>query len=306
MPPSPASSVANTDDAVAGALDPNALRAAHEVLEEDKLQLRLEGFSGPIDLLLDLARDQKVDWTQISILQLADQYLEFISGAKALRIELAADYLVMAAWLAYLKSCLLLPTPEIDEEDAHPHLMAKALRYRLQRLEAMREAAGQLMARPQLGRDRFASGGDEVLREETRWEWTLSFYDLIGAYARMEVRQTKHVRLRIAMPSLFSVDDSVARMRRLFGEMRPAWHSLAQFLPQMGERAEPLVRKSALASTFAAVLELCRDGQVEVRQDGAFQPIFIKPVAEDADDDEASNGAESTAESSAEPLGESL
>ena len=144
----------------AAALDTRALQAAFHADEAEKLQLQLEGFAGPIDLLLELAREQKVDLAQISILHLADQYLGFIAGAENLKVELAADYLVMASWLAYLKSCLLLPDPEEDDEEVSPHLMAQALRFRLQRLEAMRNASLALMERPQLGgaRDAQARG----------------------------------------------------------------------------------------------------------------------------------------------------
>ncbi|MDA7981065.1 MAG: segregation/condensation protein A [Alphaproteobacteria bacterium] len=265
-----------TDDQFAGALNLNKLTAALNAGEHERLQLSLTGFAGPIDLLLELAREQKVDLAQISILQLADQYLNFIDHAKNLKIELAADYLVMAAWLAYLKSCLLLPMPEIDEEDVSPHLMAAALRFRLQRLEAMRNAAREMMSQPQLGQHRLKSGG-EPMREETEWRWTASFYDLIGAYARMETRAGKRLRLRINLPRLFSVEEAAARLAQIFAEMRPAWHSLMSLLPTP-ETGEPLVRKSALSSTFAATLEMCREGKVHIRQDSAFAPIFVKPA----------------------------
>ena len=269
------------DDAQAGALNLASLRAAYEADDSEKLQLTLDGFSGPIDLLLELARDQKVDLAQVSIVQLADQYLLFIDQAQGLKIELAADYLVMASWLAYLKSCLLLPVPEIDEEDVSPHLMAQALRYRLQRLEAMRNAAADLMQQPQLGQQRLARGGEAEIQEETNWRWTSSLYDLLGAYARMEVRRSGRLRLRINLPSLFSVDDAVEHLRRIFTEIPRGWRPMTALMPAVAPNAEFLVRKSALASTFTALLNLCRDGAVELRQSGVFQPIYVQPCPEE-------------------------
>ena len=264
------------DDQFAGALDLTRLTAAMEADESERLQLSLTGFAGPIDLLLELAREQKVDLAQISILQLADQYFSFISQAQNLRIELAADYLVMASWLAYLKSCLLLPLPEIDEDDISPHLMAAALKFRLQRLEAIRDVAQKLMQQPQLGQNRLKSGG-EPIREETEWQWTASFYDLIGAYARMESRASSRLKLRINLPRLFSVEEAAERLSKIFSEMQPVWHSLMSLLPDM-EGNDRLVRKSALSSTFVATLEMCREGKIAIRQDSAFAPIFVKPA----------------------------
>ena len=273
---------AGEDDTQAGALNIASLRAAYEADDSEKLQLSLDGFSGPIDLLLELARDQKVDLAGVSIVQLADQYLLFIDHAQGLKIELAADYLVMASWLAYLKSCLLLPAPEIDEEDVSPHLMAQALRYRLQRLEAMRNAAADLMQQPQLGQQRLARGGEAELQEETNWRWTSSLYDLLGAYARMEIRRSGRLRLRINLPSLFSVDDAVEHLRRIFTEIPRGWRPMTALMPPMAANAEFLVRKSALASTFTALLNLCRDGAVELRQSGVFQPIYVQPSVEES------------------------
>ena len=235
------------------------------------LVLDLEGYEGPIDVLLQLARDQKVDLTRISILALADQYLDFVSRARHLRLELAADYLVMAAWLAYLKSRLLLPGPSDDEEPSGAELAA-ALRYQLQRLEAMREAGARLMARPRLGRDVFARGEPAPLRIVAETTYDISLYELLTAYGRTQSR-VQATRLRIDPEELCSVDDALRRLSRLLGAM-PGWQVLTSFLPP--NLRGGLLWRSALASTLAAILELSRQGQVRIRQDGPFQPIYLR------------------------------
>ncbi|MEE8499372.1 MAG: ScpA family protein [Kiloniellales bacterium] len=235
------------------------------------LVLDLEGYEGPIDVLLQLARDQKVDLTRISILALADQYLDFVSRARQLRLELAADYLVMAAWLAYLKSRLLLPGPSDDEEPSGAELAA-ALRYQLQRLEAMREAGARLMARPRLGRDVFARGEPAPLRVVAETTYDISLYELLTAYGRTQSR-VQATTLRIDPEELFSVDDALRRLSRLLGAM-PGWQVLTSFLPP--NLRGGLLWRSALASTLAAILELSRQGQVRIRQDGPFQPIYLR------------------------------
>jgi len=234
------------------------------------LVLDLQGYEGPIDALLQLARDQKVDLTRISILALADQYLEFVRQARRLRLELAADYLVMAAWLAYLKSRLLLPEPDGEEEPSGAQ-MAAALRFQLQRLQAMQNAGEQLTARPQLGREVFPRGAPEPLRVVTEARYKASLYDLLKAYAGIR-RPGDLASLQIALPELHSVEEALQRLRALLGEA-PGWRTLSSFLPP--DLHGGLVWRSALASTFAASLEMCREGELEIRQDGSFGPIYL-------------------------------
>ena len=239
------------------------------------LLLDLDGYEGPIDALLDLARNQKVDLTGISILALADQYLEFVRQARRLRLELAADYLVMAAWLAYLKSRLLLPEPEAGEEPSGPE-MAAALRFQLQRLQAMRDAGKRLVARPRLGTEFFPRGAPAPLQVVTTPTYTVTLYDLLSAYARNAVR-AQAARLHIAPLNLYSVEDALERLRGLVGSVAD-WKSLAAFLPE--DLADSRQTRSALASTFAATLELAKQGKLQIRQDGTYGPIFLRAVSE--------------------------
>ena len=248
-----------------------------------ELIVHLDGFEGPIDLLLNLARDQKVDLAKISILGLAEQYLSFIEKARSLRLEIAADYLVMAAWLAYLKSRLLLPSTEDDDEPSGAELAA-ALSYQLQRLESMRTAAENLFARPLLGRDVFARGAPEGIRVTTRSVYDATLFELLQAYGSTQRRQ-KPAPLRIEQMDLFSMDDALGRLTSLLGKV-PNWSALLSFLPDGLE--DDLIRRSAVAATFAASLELVRSGQAEIRQDQLFGPIFLRsrsgnrtPVATD-------------------------
>ena len=238
----------------------------------EDFRLDLEGYEGPIDALLQLARDQKVDLTKISILTLAEQYLEFVRQARALRLELAADYLVMAAWLAYLKSRLLLPEPEGDDEPSGAE-MAAALRLQLQRLEAIQRLGQDLIARPRLGREVFARGMTESLREIHTPVYQLSLFDLLKAYAANQNREDVRSNLRIESNHLFSVEIALQRLGRLLG-VTPGWHSLSTFLPS--ELRDGLILRSAVASTFAASLEMCREGKLQIRQDSPFGPIFLR------------------------------
>jgi segregation and condensation protein A len=242
-----------------------------------ELVVDLDGFEGPIDVLLRLAREQKVDLTKISILQLADQYLAFIAEARRLSLEIAADYLVMAAWLAYLKSRLLLPEPQPDEEPSGAELAA-ALAFQLQRLEAMQHAGVRLMARPLLGRDVFARGAPEGLRIVSRPVYDATLYDLLKAYGDHR-RRVGGAVLEIRPAELFSMDDVLARLRRLVGKV-PEWRSLLSFLPP--NLRGGLVERSAVAATFAASLELAKSGRVQLRQDQAFGPIYLRSPPEDA------------------------
>ncbi|NTU77595.1 MAG: segregation/condensation protein A [Alphaproteobacteria bacterium] len=235
------------------------------------LVVALEGFDGPIDLLLNLARDQKVDLGTISILALAEQYLAFIATARQLRLEVAADYLVMAAWLAYLKSRLLLP--ESPQDEPNPADMADALKFQLLRLEAMQKAAKQLQERPQLGVDFFLRGLPEERPVEMKPVYFMPLYDLLSALGAPS-RRRKPETYNIAPLKLFSLEDSLARLRRLLGVM-PEWTVLLNFLPTM-DKPMGLESRSALASTFAATLELVKAGELELRQDGTFAPIYIR------------------------------
>jgi segregation and condensation protein A len=239
---------------------------------EPALVLDLDGYEGPIDLLLALAREQKVDLAKLSILALADQYLAFISEQRRLRLEVAADYLVMAAWLAYLKSRLLLPEPPADDEGPSGEELAAVLSHRLRLLEAMQRAGTALMARPQLGRDVFLRGAPEGLPRIDRPEYRLSLYELLAAYGEGHRRQHTSV-LTIEPIAFHSLDEALQRLARLVGQV-PDWRELAAFLPE--ELRGGVYRRSALASTFAAMLELTRSGRVELRQERAFGPIYLR------------------------------
>jgi segregation and condensation protein A len=241
------------------------------VAPEDALLLDLDGYEGPIDVLLTLARDQKVDLRKISILALADQYLAFIQRARQLRLEIAADYLVMAAWLAYLKSRLLLPEPETEGEPTGAELAA-ALAFQLQRLQAMRDVGARLMARPQLGRDIFRRGEPEHFKAVARPVYAVTLYDLLKAYGTHPGRRTEGA-LHILPMDLYSMDDALKRFSGLIGKAVD-WTSLASFLPAVS--GDGLVRRSAVAATFAASLEMVRSGRARIRQDGTFGPIFIR------------------------------
>ncbi len=248
-----------------------------------RLVVDLTGFEGPIDVLLQLAREQKVDITRLSILDLAEQYLVFVREARRLRLELAADYLVMAAWLAYLKSRLLLPEPESDADEPSGAEMAAALRFQLQRLQAMREAGETLTRRPRLGVDVFARGAPEDIPVESTVRYECSLYDLLRAYGRQHGK-VEGSSLRIDPMDLFSVEEAIARLRALIGTTL-GWRHLVAFLPEdlrtwdqgmLSHGTLGLGRRSAVAATFAASLELCREGHVEIRQDDAFGPIYLR------------------------------
>ena len=239
---------------------------------DNMLSVNVDGFEGPLDLLLTLARTQKVDLRKISVLQLAEQYLAFISQARALRLELAADYLVMAAWLAFLKSRLLLPPPHEDGGPTGEELAAH-LAFQLERLEAMRRAAAQLMGRDQLGRDFFARGMSETVTVKRQTVWTASLADLLRAYSRVRTRD-QFRPLTVDRSAIFSMDQALERLKHVIG-MAVDWGQLVSFLPE-GWEVEPGKRRSAIASTFAASLELAKLGQLEIRQDNTFAPIYLR------------------------------
>jgi len=241
------------------------------------LVVDVDGFEGPLDLLLHLARNQKVDLARISILALAEQYLAFIDKARVIRLELAADYLVMAAWLAYLKSRLLIPKQADDAGESGEELAA-VLQFRLKRLEAMREAAGRLVNRNRLGRDVFQRGAPELVVVEKRNQYSASLYDLLTAYAIQRQRRAV-TNVRIAKRGVWSLKEAREMLVRLIGAATD-WTALDRFLVQY--LAGPEERASAVASSFAATLELVREGHVEMRQEGAFAPLYLrglKPAA---------------------------
>jgi len=247
---------------------PLAERRAAEALIVD-----VDGFEGPLDLLLTLSRSQKVDLRRISVLALAEQYLGFVERARSLRIELAADYLVMAAWLAYLKSRLLLP-PEPGDEGPSGEDLAAHLAFQLQRLEAMREAAAALMARDRLGRDIFARGLPEAIAHVRKVRHDATLLDLLRAYARLRTRDAFRP-WAFDRRDVYTLDEALERMRGLLGTAM-GWTDLVSFLPE-GWADAPHRRRAATAATFAASLELARGGGIELRQSAAFAPILIRP-----------------------------
>jgi segregation and condensation protein A len=240
------------------------------------LHLELDGWEGPLDLLLDLARRQKVDLRRISILDLVDQYLLYINQAADMRLELAADYLVMAAWLAYLKSALLLPRDE--QEDPSPEELALRLQLRLQRLAAMREAAARLMARDRLGRDVFARGAPEGLRIDRRHVWQCDLFAVMHGYGQMKLR-TQPVVHMVRDRLVMTLDAALARVWAMLG-LTHDWAELRTFLPApVGADADPRLRRSALASSFVAALELARLGKAELAQQEIFGPLLLRKAA---------------------------
>jgi segregation and condensation protein A len=238
---------------------------------EEALVVDVSGFEGPLDLLLHLARTQKVDLARISIVALVEQYLVFIDKARKLKLELAADYLVMAAWLAYLKSKLLIPKQPGDTEESGEE-MAAILQFRLKRLEAMRDAAARLVNRNRLGRDVFARGMPETVIVETTSTYSASLYDLLTAYASQRQRQAV-TNVRIARRTVWSLKDARDILMRLIGQVKD-WTALDRFLIEYV--ATPQERATAIASSFAASLELVREGRLEVRQEGAFAPLYLR------------------------------
>jgi len=235
----------------------------------DELTLNLDGWEGPLDLLLSLARSQKVDLAQISILQLVDQYTSYIAGARALKLEVAADYLVMAAWLAYLKSCLLLPKD--PEQDPSPEEVALRLQMRLQRLDAMREAGARLLGRDRVGRDVFVRGAPEGLRLVRKSAWQVSSFDLFAAYGMVKARTAPAMHV-VHARHVMTLDEAIERVSKLIGHAID-WMDIESFLPMTDD---PVFRKSALASSFVAALELARRGRIDIAQESAFAPLRIK------------------------------
>ena len=239
---------------------------------DDTLTLTLDGWEGPLDLLLALARAQKVDLHAISILALVEQYLAYLGKATTLKLEIAADYLVMAAWLAYLKSCLLLPSD--PTADPSPEEVAFQLALRLQRLDAMRDAGARLMGGDRIGRDVFVRGWPEGLRLVRTAAWQVSAFELFAAYGQVKARTqpTMHV---VALRAVMTLEDAIARVAALLGEAID-WTTLEAFLPLT---TDPAFRRSALASSFVAALELARQGRLELAQDAPFDELRLRRLA---------------------------
>ncbi|MCF6370720.1 segregation and condensation protein A [Rhizobium halophilum] len=240
-------------------------------MDEPALVIDVGGFEGPLDLLLHLARSQKVDLAKISVLALAEQYLQFVESARRVRIELAADYLVMAAWLAFLKSKLLIPQQVKGDDGPTGEEMAATLAFRLKRLEAMREAASGLIHRNRLGRDVFVRGAPEHIPHRVQSAFDASLYDLLSAYANLRQRQAV-TQVTIEKRKVWSLSDARELLTRMLGEITD-WTALQHYLL---EYLPPADRVTATASAFAASLELVREGKLEIRQDGAFQPIYMR------------------------------
>ena len=246
--------------------------AASFAAPEDALIIEVDGFEGPLDLLLALARNQKVDLAKISVLELADQYLVFVESVRRRDLELAADYLVMAAWLTYLKSRLVLPQPN-PEEVASAEEAAILLRWRLQRLESMRGSAARLMARERLGRDVFARGNPEPTVVVRNREHVDTLYDLLNAYSQQRIKRAGQSVYELVRPPVLLMEEARERLERVMGRM-PQWNLLTKFLPQ--DWATGPRRRSALASMFSACLEMTRDGKLEMRQLTTFGELFVK------------------------------
>ncbi len=235
----------------------------------DVLTVDITGWEGPLDLLLTLARNQKVDLRQISILELVQQYLNFIDNARSLKLEVAADYLVMAAWLAYLKSALLLPKdPGIDPS---PEELALRLQLRLERLNAMRECGARLMARDRLGRDVFRRGAPEGLRVTKSRTWDCNYFELVAAYGQIRAR-TQPVLHVVKKRAVMTLEEALARVSAMIGKAID-WTQIESFLPV---DADPALRKSALASSFSAALELAKRGRIDLWQADNFAPLMLR------------------------------
>lgn len=248
-------------------------------LAAEALIVDVDGYEGPLDLLLTLSRTQKVDLRKISVLQLARQYLAFVEKAKALRLELAADYLVMAAWLAFLKSRLLLP-PDPTEDGPTGEELAAHLAFQLERLQAMRDAAARLMARDQLGRDFFARGQSEMVTRVRKVTYTATLLDLMQGYARIRTRDEFRPFV-MDRDAVFTMEQALDRMRGLIG-YAGEWTDIMSYLPD-GWETDPIRRRSATAATFAASLELVKEGHLNIRQTEAFAPIELRKRDESRD-----------------------
>jgi len=262
-------------DSVAGSVvaweDAKPVGAGHD---NDALMVDVDGFEGPLDLLLAMARTQKVDLSRISVLQLAEQYLTFVEQARTVRIELAADYLVMAAWLAFLKSRLLLPKENDDDDELSGEELAQRLAFRLMRLDAMRQAAAQLMTRKRLGRDVFGRGGYEKIETIKETVYQAEIFDLLKAYTEPRRRTTKQRAHVVKRRPAWSIRDARRKLQQLVGVETSSWVQLDSYLVRY--LVVPEEARSVLASSFGATLEMAREGLVNLRQDESFAPIFVR------------------------------
>lgn len=257
---------------------------AVEARPEEALVIDIDGFSGPLDLLLALARTHKIDIARLSLLPLVDQYLAFIVEAKKLNLEIAADYLVMAAWLTFLKSRLLLPKEKDEQGDISAEEMEARLAFRLMRLDAMRTAAGQLMTRKRLGLDIFPRGEPEAVRTVRETTWTAEIFDLLKAYGDQRRRTIKRVHV-VKKRTVWSIKDARRRLEVLVGQSTGGWVQLDMFLEQYLPAPQPGsdVGRTVLASSFGATLELAREGFIEIRQEAPFTPIYMRRKQAGAD-----------------------
>ena len=237
-----------------------------------QFNITLNAYEGPIDLLLELARKQKVDLSEISILELAEQYIKFINKYQDIHLEIAADYLVMAAWLTYLKSRLLLPKDE-KSEDHTPEELEEALKFQLQRLEAFQSVSKKLYSRPLIGRDSFYGGSSEGVKVKYNITYSSTLFDLLRAYSVIIQKDEKASHLTIAYSELYSVDDAIQRLQNIFGEITE-WTNLLNLIPKLN--GNKIVNKSILSSNFVASLELAKNGFIDVKQNNAFGNIFVK------------------------------
>jgi len=273
------------NDAVPFEEDPPRQALPEGEHDADSLLLNIDGFEGPIDVLLAMARDQKVDLTKISILQLARQYLQFVERAKELHLDLAAEYLVMAAWLAYLKSRLLLPR-ETDGTEPDARTMADALQFQLRRLEAMKKASQDLFSLPQLGQDIFPRGMPEGLRTVSNTIWDITLYDLLKAYGDIQ-RRAESQNYELPVFNLMSMETAVERLTKMLGKLPrkgpfSVWTTLQSFLPERIK--DKLYGRSSLASILTAGLEMVKQGKIEIKQDGLFRPIYMRATVEKYDE----------------------
>jgi segregation and condensation protein A len=273
-PTSTGSSTALAENAPAERAWPDDVAVGEHVdAEPQAFLVDIAGFEGPLDLLLDLARTHKIDLAQISILALADQYLTYIDNVLAMRLDLAADYLVMAAWLAFLKSRLIIPAPKDDGQADEPQAMAARLAFKLQRLQAIRESGDNLIKLPQLGTGFAIRGAPEPLVVETQRTYSDTLVDLLRAYATSRQRKVVKQTYRIRRQPVWSIKEAREVIEKLVGAM----HDWAAFDQWLGKYlANPELRRSVRASSFTASLELAREGKIELRQDRAFKPIYIR------------------------------
>jgi segregation and condensation protein A len=252
--------------------DAHSRLSVEERMAAEALIVDVDGYEGPLDILLTLSRTQKVDLRKISVLQLAQQYLLFVERAKELRLELAADYLVMAAWLAFLKSRLLLP-PDPTEEGPSGEELAAHLAFQLERLQAMRDVAARLMARDRLGRDFFARGVPEVVERVRKVTYSATLLDLMQGYARIRTRDEFRPFV-MDRDAVYTMEEALGNLRGLIG-FAGTWTDISSYLPE-GWQNDPIKRRSATAATFAASLELVKEGKAEIRQSAMFEPIELR------------------------------